>query len=115
MVYFQPLWLEVIDFLWEGVLGTAVWGGSAESDEPPPAAAAAATAPGELEAPAATEAGGGGGGNGGLLLLRSLSQIHVTLPAPTIVLPDSLEDPRCLALRPKSFRFSTWTGGADDA
>lgn len=28
--YVQPLWLEVIDFMWEGVLGTAVWGGSAE-------------------------------------------------------------------------------------
>lgn len=33
VVYFQPIWLEVIDFMWEGVLGTAVWGGSAESGE----------------------------------------------------------------------------------
>lgn len=30
LVYFQPLWLEAIDFLWEGLLGTAVWGGAAE-------------------------------------------------------------------------------------
>lgn len=27
VVYVQPLWLEAIDFLWEGVLGSAVWGG----------------------------------------------------------------------------------------
>ena len=27
VVYFQPLWLEVVDYLWEGVLGAAVWGG----------------------------------------------------------------------------------------
>lgn len=33
VVYFQPLWLEVIDFLWEGVLGAAVWGGSAVPEE----------------------------------------------------------------------------------
>lgn len=31
-VYVQPLWLEFIDFLWEGVLGTAVWGGSVEPE-----------------------------------------------------------------------------------
>lgn len=34
VVYLQPLWLEVIDFLWEGVLGAAVWGGSAEPATP---------------------------------------------------------------------------------
>lgn len=28
VVYFQPLWLEAIDYLWEGVLGSAVWGGA---------------------------------------------------------------------------------------
>ncbi len=38
VVYFQPLWLEVIDFLWEGVLGAAVWGGAAEPATPPAAA-----------------------------------------------------------------------------
>lgn len=31
VVYFQPLWLEVIDFAWEGLLGAAVWGGITDS------------------------------------------------------------------------------------
>lgn len=60
-------------------------------------------------AAAVTECGVGGSE------LRSLSRISVALSAPTIVLPGgSLSDPRHLALRPKSFRFDTWTGGADD-
>lgn len=33
IAYVQPLWLEAIDFLWEGVLGAAVWGGSSEPEE----------------------------------------------------------------------------------
>ena len=33
VAYVQPLWLEAIDFLWEGVLGAAVWGGSSEPEE----------------------------------------------------------------------------------
>lgn len=32
LAYVQPLWLEGIDFLWEGVLGAAVWGGSSEAE-----------------------------------------------------------------------------------
>ena len=175
VVYFQPIWLEVIDFMWEGVLGTAVWGGSAESGEcfsrrincclsrgvlpnlqlswtffsalaewldisslkraflapslwadgaaaaatpaaPATASAAHGAASGEASVRAATAAArvrqGSGSGGGPL---RSLSRISVTLAAPTIVLPGGLlSDPRHLALRPKSFRFDTWTGGADD-
>lgn len=43
VVYLQPLWLEVIDFLWEGVLGAAVWGGSAAPEEAVEQGAPAAT------------------------------------------------------------------------
>lgn len=34
VVYFQPLWLEAIDFLWEGVLGSAVWGSHVAAPAP---------------------------------------------------------------------------------
>lgn len=46
--------------------------------------------------------------------LRSSSEIHVTLPAPTVVLPGCLTDPRHLVVRPQYLRFSTWTGGESD-
>ncbi|CAN0106966.1 unnamed protein product, partial [Ectocarpus sp. 12 AP-2014] len=117
VVYFQPLWLEVIDFLLEGVLGAAVWGGSAVSEEEAEQGSPAATdgsTPADRRTPGAREKEGATAGRGDPGL-RSLSQIQVTLSAPTVVLPGSLTDPRHLALRPKNFRFSTWTGGADDS
>ncbi|CAM9676086.1 unnamed protein product, partial [Laminaria digitata] len=58
-----------------------------------------------------TPAGWGDGSENGL---RSSSEIHVTLPAPTVVLPGCLADPRHLVVRPRYLRFSTWTGGEDD-
>ncbi|CAM9181313.1 unnamed protein product, partial [Ectocarpus fasciculatus] len=119
VVYFQPLWLEVIDFLWEGVLGAAVWGGSAVPEE---AAGQGAPAPtGECVSPSSGDSTPGAREKEGMAAdrgnpgLRSLSQIQVTLSAPTVVLPGSLIDPRHLTLRPKTFRFNTWTGGADDS
>ncbi|CAM9294606.1 unnamed protein product, partial [Hapterophycus canaliculatus] len=110
-VYVQPLWLEVIDFMWEGVLGTAVWGGPAEPETerntPAPSESLHARAVPDCNTSVTSEAERDGGS-------RSLSQIHVTMAGPTVILPGSLTDRRHLALRPKAFRFSTWTGGADD-
>lgn len=33
MVYVQPLWLEVIDYLWTGILNTVIWGGGVSARE----------------------------------------------------------------------------------
>ncbi|CAM9381385.1 unnamed protein product, partial [Sphacelaria rigidula] len=33
VVYLQPLWLEVIDYLWTGILNTVIWGGGVSARE----------------------------------------------------------------------------------
>lgn len=131
MVYLQPLWLEVIDFLWEGVLGAAVWGAAANPEERQAqsgmgngnssseemdnnhAERAGTSANQEQDNHSDTEKSRASD-QGGRGSLRSSSEIHVKLMTPTVILPGALVDERHLALRPAQLRFSTWTGGPAD-
>lgn len=110
LVHFQPLSLEAVDYLWEGVLGPAVWGGAVN----PQASAVDGGGQGHGNKQADMGSPAGATGGAGATGIRSSSEIHVTLAAPVVVVPGELGDPLHLVLQPASLEYSTWTGGIDD-
>ncbi|CAM9140671.1 unnamed protein product [Choristocarpus tenellus] len=106
VVYVQPLWLEVVDYLWEGLLGEAVWGIWPEdwnNDVSTPSCANGV----EVDT-------GGSGGRATPDLLRSVSMIEISITSPVVALPGSLSARKHIRLEPRLLQYRTWTGGAND-
>lgn len=120
VVYLQPLWLEAVDYLWEGVLGSAVWGGEIQKQDQhdPPHGMAASRGSGRDAGDKKNGVEQAPSSETKLEVehdrVRISSEIHVSLAAPRLVFPGRLVSPLHLVLQPKTLRYSTWIGGAHD-
>jgi hypothetical protein len=100
LVYIQQLWLEVVDYAFQGILASAVWGTAVTSDgftpvtRLPTASTATTAAAAVGSTPAASDDHG--------------LKIEVEVLAPLIVLPSSYTAQH-LSIAADAIKFATWT------